>query len=49
MSSSASPLDPSAMEARLAEFREAYARVKTEISKVIVGHDDIIHGVLTCL
>ncbi len=37
------------MEARAGEFRDAYARVKAEISKVIVGHDDIIHGVLTCL
>ena len=43
------PADPSAMEARAAEFRDAYGRVKAEISKVIVGHDDIIHGVLTCL
>src|SRR4051794_39100132 len=37
------------MEARADEFRTAYARVKTEIGKVIVGHDDIVHGVLTCL
>jgi MoxR-like ATPase len=44
-----STVDPASMEARAAEFRDAYARVKAEISKVIVGHDDIIHGVLTCL
>ena len=44
-----STADPASMEARAAEFRDAYARVKAEISKVIVGHDDIIHGVLTCL
>jgi MoxR-like ATPase len=37
------------MEARSAAFREAYNRVKAEIGKVIVGHDDIVHGVLTCL
>src|SRR6476469_3520467 len=37
------------MEARAAEFRDAYARVKAEIAKVIVGHDEIVHGVLTCL
>jgi len=37
------------MEARAESFRSAYNRVKAEISKVIVGHDDIIHGVLTCL
>src|ERR1700744_5708393 len=38
-----------AMEARAEEFRTAYSRVKAEIAKVIVGHDEIVHGVLTCL
>jgi MoxR-like ATPase len=37
------------IEARAAGFRTAYDRVKGEIGKVIVGHDDIINGVLTCL
>ncbi len=37
------------MEARCEEFRIAYERVKAEIGKVIVGHDDIVNGVLTCL
>ncbi len=37
------------MEARAEEFRTAYERVKAEIAKVIVGHDEIVHGVLTCL
>jgi MoxR-like ATPase len=37
------------MEARAAEFRDAYQRLKAEIGKVIVGHDEIIHGVITCL
>ena len=37
------------MEARSEEFRTAYERVKSEIAKVIVGHDEIVHGVLTCL
>lgn len=37
------------MEARADEFRQAYTRVKSEIAKVIVGHDEIVHGVLTCL
>lgn len=41
--------DPASIEARADEFRTVYARVKNEISKVIVGHDDIVHGVLTCL
>ena len=31
------------------KFRERYETVKTEIGKVIVGHDDIVHGVLTCM
>ena len=30
-------------------FVEAYAKVQKEIGKVIVGHMDIVHGVLTCL
>jgi MoxR-like ATPase len=37
------------MEARAEQFRTAYERVKAEIAKVIVGHDEIVHGVLTCL
>ncbi|WP_152050363.1 AAA family ATPase [Tautonia marina] len=37
------------MEARADAFRLAYRRVKDEIGKVIVGHDEIVHGVLTCL
>src|SRR5271154_3715169 len=37
------------MQQRAADFRQAYARVKNEIGKVIVGHSDIVDGVLTCL
>jgi MoxR-like ATPase len=37
------------MEARAEEFRNQYNGLKNEISKVIVGHDEIIHGVLACL
>ncbi len=44
-----STADPATMEARCDEFRAAYNKVKAEVSKVIVGHDEIIHGVLTCL
>src|SRR6476620_7521645 len=36
-------------EAQVAEFRSEYDRVYEEIAKVIVGHADIVHGVLTCL
>ncbi len=31
------------------EFRTRYHQVKDEMGKVIVGHDEIVHGVLTCL
>jgi MoxR-like ATPase len=37
------------MQERAEQFRKAYARVQGEIGKVIVGHTDIVHGVLTCL
>jgi MoxR-like ATPase len=37
------------MQQRADEFRKAYGRVQQEIGKVIVGHTDIVHGVLTCL
>ena len=37
------------MQERTDEFRRAYGKAFREISKVIVGHSDIIHGVLTCL
>jgi MoxR-like ATPase len=35
--------------ARVARFREDVARVKAEVGKMIVGQDDILDGVLTCL
>ncbi|MCG3197876.1 MAG: hypothetical protein GHCLOJNM_02370 [bacterium] len=34
--------------AKTAEFRECFERLKTEIGKVIVGHTEIVEGVLTC-
>jgi MoxR-like ATPase len=37
------------MQERATEFRRAYGKVHREIGKVIVGHSDIVHGVLTCL
>jgi len=37
------------MQQRADQFRQAYARIQAEIGKVIVGHTDIVHGVLTCL
>jgi MoxR-like ATPase len=37
------------IEQRAAQFAERYQTVFKEIGRVIVGHDDIVHGVLTCL
>jgi MoxR-like ATPase len=37
------------MQQRTQDFRQAYGRVHREIGKVIVGHSDIVHGILTCL
>src|SRR5437763_13640483 len=37
------------MAERAEQFRQAHARVQAEIGKVIVGHTEIVHGVLTCL
>lgn len=37
------------MQQRAQEFRQAYQRVQQEIGKVIVGHTEVVHGVLTCL
>ncbi len=41
--------DPASMEARAEEFRKHHERVSREIAKVIVGHEEIVQGVLTCL
>jgi MoxR-like ATPase len=37
------------MQERAEQFRQAYGRVRTEVGKVIVGHPDVVDGVLTCL
>ena len=37
------------MAERADDFRKVYARIQTEIGKIIVGHTDIVHGILTCL
>ncbi|MBI1246960.1 AAA domain-containing protein [bacterium] len=37
------------MQQQADEFRNRYLAVKEQIQKVIVGHEDIVHGVLTCL
>ena len=37
------------MQQQAEEFRSRYAAVREQIGRVIVGHDEIVHGVLTCL
>src|SRR6516162_9591450 len=39
----------SSMQQRAEQFRQAYNKLYAEIGKVIVGHSEIVHGVLTCL
>jgi MoxR-like ATPase len=40
---------PNTIQQRAEQFRGRYANIQAEIGKVIVGHTDIVHGVLTCL
>jgi MoxR-like ATPase len=44
----ATTIDP-AVEKATQEFRAKFQRLRDEIGKAIVGHDDIVEGVLTCL
>ena len=37
------------MQQQTDEFRERYKKVKEEIGKTIVGHEEIVHGVLTSM
>jgi MoxR-like ATPase len=37
------------MEKRAQEFAQRYAAVQQQIGRVIVGQEEIVHGVLTCL
>ncbi|MCR9117013.1 MAG: MoxR family ATPase [bacterium] len=37
------------MQQQAEEFRDRYNAVKNQISRVIVGHEEIVHGVLTCM
>jgi len=39
----------STLQQQAEEFRTRYQAVREEIGRVIVGHDEIVHGVLTCL
>ncbi|MCC7087096.1 MAG: MoxR family ATPase [Pirellulales bacterium] len=37
------------MQQRAEQFRARYSAVREQVGRVIVGHDEIVHGVLTCL
>src|SRR6186713_2562739 len=37
------------IEKRAAEFADRYKAVQKQLGRVIVGHHDIVHGILTCL
>jgi MoxR-like ATPase len=41
--------DIAQVEAAAARFREDYQRTRDEIRKAVVGHEEIVDGVLTCL
>ena len=41
--------DQESIEQRAEQFAARYREVKDQIGQVIVGHDEIVHGVLTCL
>jgi MoxR-like ATPase len=40
---------PANLDDRLRQFADAYRRITDEIRRVIVGHEDVIEGVLICL
>jgi MoxR-like ATPase len=40
---------PAPMAERAQQFRQRFARLRSEIGKVIVGQPDVVQGVLTCL
>ncbi len=37
------------MQERVQQFRDRYEHLREQIGRVIVGHEEIVHGVLTCL
>jgi len=39
----------STIQEKAEQFRQRYADVRKQIGRVIVGHDEVVHGVLTCL
>ena len=49
MSDQTQPLDQAQVQQFTDAFRRDYRAVQAEIGKAIVGHEDIVDGVLTCL
>src|SRR5262245_16441752 len=49
MPPTSTPVSIASMQERAEEFRKAYGKVHREIGKVIVGHNEVVDGVLTCL
>jgi MoxR-like ATPase len=49
MPSDHEPHTPAEVRAECEKFRETYKGLLSEIGKVVVGHRDVIEGVLTCL
>jgi MoxR-like ATPase len=43
------PPDVAAIESAAKKFRDDYNATKTQIRKAVVGHEEIVDGVLTCL
>src|SRR6056297_3178155 len=37
------------LQAEAEEFRTRYSAIRDQIGRVIVGHDDVVEGVLTCM
>lgn len=46
---SQTPTTPDDVKAAAQRFRDDYAAIRDQIGRVVVGHDNIVDGVLTCL
>jgi MoxR-like ATPase len=49
MSNDASPLTPEQAAEAAERFKRDFENVREQIAKAVVGHDEIVEGVLTCL
>jgi MoxR-like ATPase len=49
MADATTPPDVARIEKDAAEFAQRYKAVSEQLGRVIVGHSEIVHGVLTCL